>query len=196
MSRSITSPGDQSATFVELLFDLVFVFGITQVVALIHHDMSWAGVGRALLVFWLVWWAWTQFTWALNSADTTHPSVEFGTLVATAVAFFMAVAIPNSFEEHALWFGVSYVLVRSLGLWVYAKVASANTGQNAAVRLFTVASSGGLLAVLAGALVGGACRRGYGGSRSYWTWLLRSSRATPRTGISMPTTLLSATASS
>lgn len=162
MSRAITSPGDQSATFVELFFDLVFVFGLTQIVGLLHHDMSWAGVGRAMLVFWLVWWAWTQFTWALNAADTTHPFVELTTLAATAVAFFMSVAIPNSFAGHALWFGVSYVLVRGLGLWVYARVASANPGQHAAVRLFATASAGGLIAVLAGALAGGAAQA--------WLW--------------------------
>jgi low temperature requirement protein LtrA len=162
MSRAITSPGDQSATFVELFFDLVFVFGITQIVGLLHYDMSWVGVGHAVLVFWLVWWAWTQFTWALNAADTTHPFVELTTLVATAVAFFMAVAIPNTFDRHAHWFAVSYVLVRGMGLWIYARVASAHPGQHAAVRLFATASTGGLLAVLAGAIVGGGAQT--------WLW--------------------------
>lgn len=164
MSRAITSPGDQSATFVELFFDLVFVFGITQIVALLHHDMSWVGVGHAVLVFWLVWWAWTQFTWALNSADTTHPFVEFSTLIATAVAFFMSVSIPNSFDGHAVWFAVSYVLVRSLGLGVYAAVSRADPDQRAAVRLFTAASTGGLAAVLVGAFLGG--------SAQVWAWTL------------------------
>ena len=70
--RSITSPEDQTVTFVELFFDLVFVFSVTQLVGLLHHDLSWPGVGQAVLVFWLVWWAWTQFTWTLNAADTTH----------------------------------------------------------------------------------------------------------------------------
>jgi len=156
MSRALTSPGDQSATFVELFFDLVFVFGITQIVGLLHHDMNWVGIGHSVLVFWMVWWAWTQFTWALNAADTTHPFVEISTLVATAVAFFMAVAIPNAFGEHAVWFGVAYVLVRVLGLWIYARVASADPGQHSAVRLFGTASTGGMLAVLVGAWIGGA----------------------------------------
>jgi low temperature requirement protein LtrA len=155
MSRAITSPGNQSATFVELFFDLVFVFCLTQIVGLLHHDLSWSGVGHSILVFWLVWWAWTQFTWALNAADTTHPLVELGTLIATAVAFFMAVAIPNSFGGHAIWFAVAYVLVRGLGLWIYAQVARANPGQHAAVRLFAGASTAGMVAVLVGAFVGG-----------------------------------------
>ena len=52
----IVSPDDQKVTFVELFFDLVFVFSITQVVSLLHKDLSWITVGQAILVFWLVWW--------------------------------------------------------------------------------------------------------------------------------------------
>jgi len=154
MSRPFTSPDDQSATFVELFFDLVFVFGVTQIVGLLHHDLSWVGVGHAILVFWLVWWAWTQFTWALNAADTTHPVVELVTLIATGVAFFMSVGIPASFAGRALWFAVPYVLVRGLGLWLYGVVARADPEQHRAVRLFTLVSTGGLVAVIAGALAG------------------------------------------
>src|SRR5687768_14561646 len=105
-AQTIVSPEDQKVTFVELFFDLVFVFSVTQVVGLLHDGLSWIVVGQAVLVFWLVWWAWTQFTWALNAADTTHPTVELGTLVATAVAFFMAVAVPEAFHDRALWFAV------------------------------------------------------------------------------------------
>lgn len=74
-SQSIVSPEDQSATFVELFFDLVFVFSVTQVVGLLHEELTWVTVGQAILVFWLVWWAWTQFTWALNFAIERLPPV-------------------------------------------------------------------------------------------------------------------------
>ncbi|MEQ1855201.1 MAG: low temperature requirement protein A [Longimicrobiales bacterium] len=155
MSRSIVAPKGHATTFVELFFDLIFVFCITQIVGLLHHDLTWVGVGHSILVFWLVWWAWTQFTWALNPADTTHPFVELGTLAATAIAFFMAVSIPESFSDRALGFAVTYVLVRSLGLWMYTQVARSNhPGQLAAVRLFAVVSTSGLIAVLAGGLLG------------------------------------------
>ena len=93
---SIVSPDDQSVTFVELFFDLVFVFSVTQVVALLHHDLGWATAGKALLVFWLVWWAWTQFTWALNAANTLNHWIPLGTLTALGVATFMAVAVPQA----------------------------------------------------------------------------------------------------
>jgi low temperature requirement protein LtrA len=155
---AITSPHDQRVTFVELFFDLVFVFSVTQVVRLLHHHLDWTGALQSVLVFWLVWWGWTQFTWALNAADTTHPSVELGMLLATAIAFFMAVALPHAFHERALWFAVPYVLLRGIGLLLYAWAASADPGQHAAVRLFSALSLGGLIAVIAGAFAGGAAQ--------------------------------------
>ena len=123
MARAITTEEDQPTTFVELFFDLVFVFAVTQVVAVVHHDLSWGYVARGAIVFWLVWWAWTQFTWALNSADTTHPGVEGVMLLATAVVFAMAVAIPTSFSSSGIWFASSYIAVRVIGLALYARVA-------------------------------------------------------------------------
>ena len=155
-TRSITSPEDQSATFVELFFDLVFVFAVTQVVGLLHDGLTWASAARAVLVFWLVWWAWTQFTWTLNAADTTHSWIELGTLLATAAAFFMAISVPEAFGERALWFAATYVLVRVIGLAFQIWVAWADTSQRAGVRRFALVSLGGLTAVLAGGLAGGA----------------------------------------
>lgn len=161
-TQNIISPEDQSATFIELFFDLVFVFSVTQVVGLFHEGVTWAVVGQAVLVFWLVWWAWTQFTWALNAADTTHPWVEMGTLAATAVAFFMAVTLPDAFHGREFWFAVPYVLVRVIGLSLYTWVASANPSQRMAVRNFALFSLGGLAAVLMGGFLGG--------SGQYWLW--------------------------
>lgn len=161
--RSITSPEDQSATFVELFFDLVFVFAVTQVVGLLHNGLTWISVGQAVLVFWLVWWAWTQFTWTLNAADTTHPWIELGTLAAVAAAFFMAVALPTAFHEGALGFAVAYILVRVIGLAFQIWVAWTDPSQRSAVRTFALISIGGLVAVLAGGLVGGAALYGLWG---------------------------------
>ena len=163
LSPAIVSPDDQTVTFVELFFDLVFVFSVTQVAHLLAKHLDWTGVGQAVLVFWLVWWAWTQFTWALNAADTTHAGVELGTLLATGVAFFMAMALPRAFAEDAIWFALPYVAVRVIGLTMYIRVAwVADPTQHAAVRGFAFMSVGGLAAVLAGAIVGPPTL--------YWWW--------------------------
>ena len=151
---SIVAPDDQNVTFVELFFDLVFVFSVTQIVGILHEGITWGTVGRAVLIFWLVWWAWTQFTWALNAANTDHTHVQLQTLIATGVAFFMAVAVPGAFGSGALWFAIPYVLVRTIGLVVYLWVAS-DAAHRAAIGRFASLSVGGLVAVLAGAILGG-----------------------------------------
>lgn len=161
--RPIVSPDDQKVTFVELFFDLVFVFCVTQVVGLLHDGLDGVHIGQAVLVFWLVWWAWTQFTWALNAADTTHPLVGLGTLLATALAFFMAVAIPRAFEGGGIWFAVPYVAVRTFGLGLYGWVASADPSHRAAVRTFALVSVGGLAAVLVGGFVDDSTRYAFWG---------------------------------
>jgi low temperature requirement protein LtrA len=158
LTESLASPSDQRVTFVELFFDLVFVFCVTQVVSLLHEGVTWRSIGEAVLVFWMVWWGWTQFTWALNAADTTNPRVEVATLVATAVAFFLAVGIPSAFHGHPLWFAGTYVTVRAMGLLVYDWVASGNAAQRAAVRHFSIVSLGGLVAVLIGGFSGGSAQ--------------------------------------
>jgi low temperature requirement protein LtrA len=159
---SIVSPDDQKVTFVELFFDLVFVFCVTQVVSLLHGHVDLRSAGSAVLVFWLVWWAWTQFTWALNAANTEHPRVRVITLIATAVAFFLAVGIPGAFGDGALWFAVPYVLVRVVGLLAYYWVARSDPAQRRAVFVFGSFSISGLVAVLVGAMLGGAAQ--------YWCW--------------------------
>ena len=79
------APEPQSVTFVELFFDLVFVFAVTQVTALTAQNLTPDGVLRSIVLFWMIWWAWTQFTWTLNPADTTHVVVRVITLAGCGV---------------------------------------------------------------------------------------------------------------
>ena len=151
----------QGATFVELFFDLVFVYAVTQLTSLVVHDLSWPGVGRAALLFWLVWWAWTQFTWTLNLADTEHVLVRVPALVATAVAFFMAQSVPDAFGVAGAWFAVSYVAVRLIGIAVQAWVIAGD--QEGSFSSWASWSMIGIILVLAGGLAGQEVR--------VWLWL-------------------------
>jgi low temperature requirement protein LtrA len=160
--KPILAEDDQAVSFAELFFDLVFVFSITQIVHLLHGAFDWVHVGRAVLVFWLVWWAWTQFTWALNAADTRHNLVLIGTIAATICAFFMAVSVPQSFDKYSWWFAAAYVAVRSIGLLLYLWVSWSDVGMRTAVRTFAMVSIAGLISAIAGGVIGGAGQ--------YWLW--------------------------
>lgn len=164
MARALlASPDDQGATFVELFFDLVFVFAVTQVAHHASHHLDAWTLFSTTVVFWLVWWAWTQFTWALNAADTNRHAVRLGTLVATGVAFVMSASVEQAFTADAIWFAGAYVLVRVIGLALYLRVSAHDPAQLAGVRTFAVWSALGLLLVLVGAFVPSSVRP--------WVWL-------------------------
>ena len=157
----MVSPEDQGATFVELFFDLVFVFAIMQVThyAALHLEIE--GLVRAVLIFWLIWWGWTQFTWALNAANTDHHHVRVGTLVATGIAFVMAVSVDRAFAAgptDSLWFALLYILGRAVDFGLYYKVVSSNTAHRSAVATFAALSIAGLVAVVVGGLLAPSLR--------------------------------------
>ena len=153
-TRSLYTEEEQGAAFVELFFDLVFVFAITQVTSLVLNDLTFAGIGKAVLIFWMIWWGWTQFTWALNPANTDHATVRLWTLVAAGVAFIMAVSVGDAFGDGGLLFAGTYVAVRLIGLGLFYKISIEQPELSASVRLFTLRSLGGLaLAILGGFMV-------------------------------------------
>lgn len=108
-------------SFLELFFDLVFVFGITQVTALVLADTSAAGFGRSALILALMWWAWSGFAWTTTAIDIEGYGNRLGVLAGTAAAFFMAFAIPGGFGDDAEWFALSYFAARAIqiGLMVW-----------------------------------------------------------------------------
>ena len=141
MGPPFTVPEGQGATFVELFFDLVFVFALTEVTALTLEHLDWQGAARSLLIFWMIWWAWTQWTWALNPSDTEHGLVLVTTLAATAVAFIMAASVSQAFsDDGGPWFAIPYVAVRASGMGILLLVASEHAEQLKAVRRFALAS--------------------------------------------------------
>jgi low temperature requirement protein LtrA len=146
---------DQPVSFAELFFDLVFVYAITQVVHLMNSGFDWIHVVGAILVFWLVWWAWTQYSWALNAANTNHRAIQVTILVATAIAFFMAVSVPQAFGPSSKWFALAYVAVRGIGLLIYIWVTWPDPTMRKAVRTFSVLSITGLCSALAGGFLSG-----------------------------------------
>ena len=160
-TRPRTSEEPQGATFIELFFDLVFVYALTQVTSLLVHDLSWNGAARAVVVAWLVWWAWTQFTWTLSPADTTHPVIEVVVLTATAIAFFMARSVTETFVGSPWLFLVPYLMIRLIGMGLYAWVGGNADRQMArSMGLFALASVPAMLALLAGAALDPGVRTG------------------------------------
>src|SRR5215212_8407095 len=118
--------GEQRVTPLELFFDLVYVFAITQLShLLLDHPTVW-GALQTLFLLLVVWWAWQYTTWFTNWFDPDSLPVRL-TLVAVMLAsLVMSVAIPGAFGERGLMFALAYVAIQ-VGRTGFAVVALAGS---------------------------------------------------------------------
>ena len=106
---------ERHATNLELFLDLVFVFAVTQLAVLIEGHLTVPGVLRGVLLAFLVWWQWSQFTWAGAAMDLqAHTVSRLLVLCMVPVTLLMTVAIPDAFDRSGPWFGWAYFGVQVL----------------------------------------------------------------------------------
>ena len=86
---------EQRVTPLELFFDLVLVFAITQVTRLMSDDPTWHGLGRGLLVLAALWWSWTGYAWLTNTLEPEEGIVRAGMFAAMAAMLIVALAVPR-----------------------------------------------------------------------------------------------------
>ena len=161
-SKEIRLDEDRSASFVELFFDLVFVFGVTQVAASVHGHLDWPTLGKAAIVLLLLWWAWTQYTWTAGNADFDDLRPRVVLLVATAGTFVLATAVQGAFGEDGTTFALAYFGVISLFALFYLSLVW-GTDQMAGFLAYSPRLMAGSVLVLVGGFVGADVR--------VWFWL-------------------------
>ena len=105
--------GAQETTTVELFFDLVYVFAITQLSHLvIDSGISLSSVGHAAFLLVVVWWVWIYSTWMVNWFDPTTPPVRLIVAAVGLVSLLMSAAIPHAFDSDAVLFACAYVCMQ------------------------------------------------------------------------------------
>ncbi len=111
---------DGDVTPLELFFDLVFVFAITQITGFLASHLSWAGVIRGIALLAVVWWAWVGYSWLTNAipAEEILP-VRLVILLAMAAMLIVSLTIPRAFGTDAIFFAVAYFVVRALHIVLY-----------------------------------------------------------------------------
>src|SRR5881227_2366146 len=134
---------------VELLWDLVFVFAVTQVTTLLSKSLTWAGFGRSMLVLALVWWAWSAFVWAANAQPDDSRVLLAVLLAATACIFIAGIALPRAFGANATLFAGAYAAVRGLHLLLYADASRRGNASWSAIAGFAVTVVVGMALLLA-----------------------------------------------
>jgi low temperature requirement protein LtrA len=98
--------------YIELFFDLVFVFAITQLShgLIAHPDLT--TLLHTLILGWAVWWLWIDTTWVTNWLDPEKVPVRTVLLVMMMLGLLMSSAIPEAFGDKALLFAVPYVVIQ------------------------------------------------------------------------------------
>jgi low temperature requirement protein LtrA len=147
---------EQRVTPLELFFDLVFVFGFTQVTTVLSDDPTWGGLGHGLLILAALWWAWAAYAWLTNTVDPGEGAVWGAMLVALAAMFVAALAVPEAFGRHGVVFGVAFLIVNVMHLTLYALGARGDRDLLAAIlRIAPTVLLGATLIVVAGFVHGG-----------------------------------------
>jgi low temperature requirement protein LtrA len=148
---------EHRVTNLELFFDLVFVFAITQVTSFLAADLTWGGLLRGLFLLAALWWTWAAYAWLTNTLDPEEGAVRLAMFGSMGAMLVVALAVPHAFDVDGVVFGIAYFAVRALHLVLYAIASRGDPDLLSAVlRIAPSAMLGATLVVIAGFLDGTA----------------------------------------
>lgn len=143
--RDAGEQADHSVSALELFFDLVFVFAVTQLAhyLLAHHTL--VGALQTLLMFLAVWWAWIYTAWATNWLDPGRTPVRLALLLVMLLSMVMSSAIPAAFGPYGLAFALAYVAIQvgrtSYTAWAREGFPGGSSTNMARATLYFVAAA-------------------------------------------------------
>jgi low temperature requirement protein LtrA len=153
----VTSPARQPrVSTIELFFDLVFVFTVTQLAGVLVHHVDWLHTARVLLMLGLIWWMYAGYNWLTNAVAPS--STLRRTLLLTGMMGFLiiALAIPDTFKDTGWAFGTGYLVVTAVHSILFLH-ADDNISIGRAIA--NLAPINGLAAALV--LIGGLLQHGW-----------------------------------
>ena len=152
-------PREARVSPLELFFDLVFVFALTQVTAFLAEDPTFAQLGRGLVLLAIIWWAWSGYAWLTSTVDPELLLPRLVMFAAMAAMLVITLATPGAFASDGVVWGLGYLAVRLLHAALFALAAR---GDPALLRaVFSLVASlipGAGLIILASAAFDGATR--------------------------------------
>ncbi len=106
-------PNQQSrVTNAELLFDLVFVFAVTQVSHFLLSRFTATGAVETAVLFLAVWWVWVFTAWITNWLDPERTAVRILLFLLMLAGLVLSTSIPHAFETRGLWFAAAYAAMQ------------------------------------------------------------------------------------
>ncbi|MFG1797086.1 low temperature requirement protein A [Nocardia sp. NPDC049149] len=146
--------GQVRASTLELFFDLVFVFTITQLTHVFTHHPSWQAFGQVALLFGVIWWMYSGYVWLTNEVAPNSSARRTWLLIGMFSFFVLALAIPDAFHGTGIAFGIGYVLVTS----VHAALFVSGGGESARRAIKHIGPYNALAAAL---VLGGGFAHGW-----------------------------------
>lgn len=156
--RDRSRPGHSRVGFLELFYDLVFVFAVTQLSHSLMETPTPAHAAETLLLFVAMWWTWVNTTWAMNWLNPDHGLVRLMVFVLVGLGLVMSMAIPQAFGPRGLAFALSYVAIQ-LTRTAFAVWACEGARRRNFIRVLIWFAAAAPLWI-AGGLLGGGWRTG------------------------------------
>ncbi len=149
--------GPQRVTNIELFFDLVYVFAVTQMSHFLLGHPTVRGALQDGLLLMMVWLVWVYTTWVTNWLDPERMAVRLLLVLLMLVSLAMSVSLPRAFGDLGLWVGGAYA-VQQIGRTVFMVIALRGHPLQANFeRILAWCVASGVLAV-AGGLAHGLAR--------------------------------------
>ena len=155
MAVSHRAAGEERVTPLELFFDLVFVFAITQVTGLVSRNPTWTGVAQGLIVLALLWWPWTGYAWLTGTVDPEDSVIRLVIFAAMGAMLVASLAVPHVFGDDAMLFVAAYVAVRVAHFSLYVLVARGDRELLGAVARLASSAAPSIALLVVGAAIGG-----------------------------------------
>ncbi|MGN9909096.1 low temperature requirement protein A [Phytohabitans sp. LJ34] len=143
----------QQVTPVEVFFDVVFVFTLTQLTRLLEEHLTLTTVGQVLLLFGILWWMFDGYIWLANHVPPRQPAQKLLLFVGMAGLLIAAVGIPHAFDDTGLVFAVGYLVTICVHLLLFTQ---ADVGRG--LRPLAAYNLCAAALLVAGGLAGGAAR--------------------------------------
>jgi low temperature requirement protein LtrA len=142
--------GEESrVTSLELFFDLVFVFTLTQLTALLSKSLSWERLLQSFLIFIVLFWMYGGYVWLTNSVPPVTADRQLLLIAGMSAFLICALAIPNAFQEADLAFGIGYLIVILVHSFMYVRAVGLKVARFVPMNFLAAG------AILAAGFVGG-----------------------------------------
>jgi low temperature requirement protein LtrA len=154
--RPIVPHQHSRVTYVELFFDLVFVFAVTQISHTLLAHFTLLGALQVTLLFLAVWWVWVFTSWITNWLNPEKAPVRLLLFAMMLGGLVLSTSIPAAFEARGLWFAIAYAAMqigKTIFLWVSTPPSRPRTRMNA-VRIAAWLSMSAIFWIAGGVMEG------------------------------------------